>query len=242
MLRFSLRQLRTSPMPGSANATISSHVDRWILVDKSAIDISFVERQHRRRLSTTTQLALTAYHHCNPDLKPCRTVFASRYGEYKRTFGILNDIISGEGASPAAFSVSVHNTPSGIVGIATGNPAPSTTVAANAATIEAGFLEAAMQRVEVDSQDIIFIFVDEPLPEIYGRFTSPTDQAYALGLRMSANADRQLSLRWTAFPGGQQRPPDGVPTAGPDIARLLDIGHGVHSTTDGRLDWEWCVE
>ena len=229
-------------MPGSSNTSISSHIDRWITVDESTKDISFLQRQYRRRLSTTTQLALTAYHHCNPDLSPCQTVFASRYGEYKRTFGILNDIISGEGASPAAFSVSVHNTPSGITGIATNNPAPSTTVAANAATVEAGFLEAAMQRVEGDSQDIIFIFVDEPLPEIYGRFTSASDQAYALGLRMSTNADRQLRLRWTASPGGRERPPDGVPTAGLEIARLLDIGHGVHSTTDGRLDWEWCVE
>jgi hypothetical protein len=169
-------------------------------------------------------------------------VFASRYGEYQRTFGILEDIVSREGASPAAFSVSVHNTPSGIVGIATGNQAPSTTVAAHAATVEAGFLEAAMQRFEIENQDIIFIFVDEPLPEIYGRFTSPDDQAYALGLRMSATADRQLRLSWTASAGGQIRPPDGVPTAGLEIARLLDIDHGVHATTDGRLDWEWCVE
>jgi hypothetical protein len=223
-------------------ATISSPVAAWVAIDNSSIDISFLERQYRRRLSTTTKLALTAYYHCNPDLSPCQTVFASRYGEYQRTFGILKDIVSGEGASPAAFSVSVHNTPSGIVGIATGNPAPSTTVAGNAATVEAGFLEAAMQRVEFDNQDIVFIFVDEPLPEIYGRFTSPDDQAYALGLRLSANADRKLHLSWAASAGGQTRSPDGVPTAGLQLARLLDIGHGVHSTTDGRLDWEWRVE
>ena len=122
--------------PSSNLASISVPVDCWCLLTEADIDVSFLERRHRRRLSLTTKLALSAYHRCNPELAVCRTVFASRYGEYIRTYGILQDLAIGEPASPAAFSVSVHNAPGGIIGIATGNPSPSTTLSCGSATVE----------------------------------------------------------------------------------------------------------
>jgi hypothetical protein len=149
----------------SENA-LSSAIKRWALIDEAGIDLSFMDRQHRRRLSTTSRLALTAYHRCNQDLVAYRTVFASRYGEYSRTFGILTDLAAGEPASPAAFSVSVHNVPAGVLGIATHNTAASNTVAAGAASLEAGFVDAATQLIET-CEDVILVFVDEPLPALY---------------------------------------------------------------------------
>lgn len=223
-------------------AAIRSSVSCWCLVMESDIDLSFLERRYRRRLSLTTRLALSAYQRCNPELTPCRTVFASRYGEYVRTYGILTDLAAGEPASPAAFSVSVHNAPGGIVGIATHNPAPSTTLAGGSATVEAGFLEAAMQHAELDgSEDIVFIYVDEPLPSRYGRFVGDSAHAYALCLRLNSEAKHQIRLSWskTATTTGG---PDGMPDIGPEIISILEAGQGSRSSNDGRLIWDWSVD
>jgi hypothetical protein len=227
-------------MSEHATSKVSSGVTRWRRIDTTSIDISFVARQHRRRLSTTVQLALTVYNRCNPEGDPLPTVFASRYGEYHRTFGILEDIVSRQPVSPAAFSVSVHNTPSGVTGIATGNSRPSSTVAANGSTIEAGFLEAALQQAEHD-EDLLFIYVDEPLPERYRAFRGPRDEASALGLWLTGSADRRLNLTWKSSSDPTGRGTDGLAdTTG--IVRLLDRGVGRCCNADGRLDWEWTVD
>lgn len=220
---------------------ISSRISAWTLIDDTGIDISFLARQHRRRLSLTSQLALTAYHACNPEHDSIRSVYASRYGEYVRTFGILQDIALKNPASPAAFSVSVHNTPSGIAGISTANRAPSSTVAANAATFEAGFLEAALQAKETPTDDVLLIGVDEPLPGLYAAFTGSSDAPRAFGTRLSADGDRLLTLCWQSCrtPG---RAADGIGESAIAVARLLADGTGSWSTSDGRLDWRWTVE
>lgn len=220
---------------------VSARVSSWTLVDESSIDISFLARAHRRRLSRTVQLALTAYHECNPEHESLRSVYASRYGEYTRTFGILQDIAKNESTSPAAFSVSVHNTPSGIASIGTANTAPSSTVAANAASFEAGFLEAALQYAESPASDILLIGTDEPLPELYATFSKPQEEAYAFAARLSSTGDRRLALAWqpTGKPG---REPDGIGDSAHSVAQLLLEGSGSWSMSDGRLDWEWTVE
>jgi hypothetical protein len=221
---------------------VSSGIRNWVLIGDDDIDIAFLARQHRRRLSRTVQLALTAYHCCNPDHEPLVSVFASRYGEYVRTFGILEDIVGGLPTSPAAFSVSVHNTPSGIAAIGTGNPAPSSTVAANAATIEAAFIEATLLAREAPERDLIFVFVDEPLPEPYAEFRRPGERAQALGLRLATDAGLTLGLRWSGDGGDPERGPDGIPEAAFGVSALLDAGQGRWSSHDGRLAWEWRVD
>lgn len=228
-------------MPAPAIQRIGSSIAGHYLIEPDEVDISFLARQYRRRLSPTVQLALTAYRACNPDLDSLRTVFASRYGEYTRTFGILKDIVSGEGASPAAFSVSVHNTPAGIVGIGTDNTAPSSTVAANAATVEAGFLEAAMQ-VNESGQSVVFIYVDEPLPDGYEIFRASDDHPLALGLLLSPEGSQRLSLAWSGATAKQLEEPVGIPGTATAIHNLLqgNLTKFEHST--GRLDWEWRVD
>ena len=224
-----------------ANRSISTGIDTHCLIGPEDVDISFLARQHRRRLSPTVQLALTAYRTCNPDLKPLRTVFASRYGEYARTFGLLKDIVSGEGASPAAFSVSVHNTPAGIIGIGTGNTAPSSTVAANAATLEAGFLEAAMQ-VSEKGEPLVFIYVDEPLPDGYEQFRGADDHPIALGLLLSPEGHQGLQLSWSPTTSPDSAEPPGIPSSAVRLQQLLAGTGASFQHSSGRLEWEWCID
>ena len=230
------------PEPRSNDTSISGLVDCWCLLTEADIDVSFLKRRHRRRLSLTTRLALSAYHRCNPELTAFRTVFASRYGEYIRTYGILQDLAIEEPASPAAFSVSVHNAPGGIVGIATSNSEPSTTISCGAATVEAGFLEAAMQHAELNGrEDIVFVYVDEPLPSTYGRFVGAAVPAYAVGLKLAADAERELHLAWSKA-STTERGPDGIPEIGYEIVSMLKTGRGKCASNDGRLMWNWSVE
>jgi len=225
----------------SSACAVASKIATWALVDEAGIDIDFVQRLHRRRLSLTTRLALTAYHRCNPELAALRTVFSSRYGEYARTFGIIENLAAGEPASPAAFSLSVHNTPAAIMGIATGNTAATSTLAAGSSTLEAGFLEAAMQRAELNfDEDIVLVFVDEPLPEIYEAFKAHDDRTHAIALRLSTHGQRTLRLSWAQAPT-MELSSAGVPGIGVDITAMLAGGQGRAETGDGRTLWTWRV-
>lgn len=232
------QRLKAPPKP-----RVSGGVSGWAVVFESGADITFVDRQHRRRLSLTTKLALAAYHQCNPSLDHCTTVFASRYGEYARTYGLIDALAKGEPASPAAFSVSVHNAPAGILGMVTGNRAASSTVSATRSTVEAGFLEAMLHKAELpDGEDVILIYVDEPLPEAYGPFRAATDRAYALALRLATSGTRQITLSWCAANPAPAYTGVGVPVVGMELAALLDSGGGTVTTSDERLRWEWTIE
>lgn len=205
----------------------------------------------RRRLSQTARLALRAAHDSldgrgsSNDGKGLRSVFCSRYGEYEKTLPIVEQILSGEGASPAAFSHSVFNLPSGLHAIATGNKAPSTVISAGASTLEAGMMEAALQMSE-SGEDVLVVYVDAPLPDIYVKEHSKDEAALALALVIGPviGPDDEgantliLDLSWSANET-LMPPPVGMPESSKGLLRLLAGNGEGFSITDGRLNWVW---
>jgi len=94
-------------------------------------------------------------------------VFASRHGEYPRTYSIIEGLAEQELPSPAAFSQSVHNTAAGLWSIAAECAAPSITIASGEATLYSGFFEAASLSEEITGP-VLFVYSDVPLPSRYG--------------------------------------------------------------------------
>lgn len=148
--------------------------------------VDFIPAMQRRRLSRLSRLALAAAYscaHCNHRLPTHQlpTVFASRHGEIHRTLGLLTDLAKAEPLSPMAFSLSVHNTASGLYSIATGNTAPSTAIAAGFDTLPMAIIEAVGQLQRHD--EVMVVYAEEPLPAEYEAF-SGEDNSVLLGLAL----------------------------------------------------------
>lgn len=144
--------------------------------------VDFVPALQRRRLSQLSRLALATAHACAGEQQNLSTVFASRHGELHRTARLLADLAQREPLSPMAFSLSVHNTASGLYAINAGNTAPSTAVAAGADTLAMALLEAAGQLLQ--REQVLLVYAEEPLPVIYRDAPGATDTATPFSLAL----------------------------------------------------------
>lgn len=161
--------------------------------NKASPALAHVPAMQRRRFSRLTKMMLTAAYDCQP-AKDCRSIFASRHGELTRTLGLLQDIVSKEALSPLAFSQSVHNTASGIYGIVSGNTAASTSIAAGEETLSQALIETYAQLVE-NSEPVLLVFGDDPVPPVYNQFTQEFELPLALGLYLApANNNKQPAI------------------------------------------------
>ena len=85
-------------------------------------------------------------------------VYASRYGEIARTLALFAEYEEYGEMSPAGFSVSVHNAPASLLGLATGNCNSSSTLAAGEDSLRMGVMEAALL---CRDRPCLFIYGDE---------------------------------------------------------------------------------
>lgn len=85
----------------------------------SALPADKIPAMMRRRMSKLSKIAVQVAAELSEGEDIGYTVFSSRHGELERTVQLLQDILSGEDASPTAFSQSVHNTAAGLFTIAT---------------------------------------------------------------------------------------------------------------------------
>ncbi len=124
----------------------------------------------RRFTSLVTQMHLEAsglaLAAATVDAKRVRSIFASANGELATALHILESMDASASVSAARFVQSVHNTPSGVFSIATGNTLPSNTVAAGEDTVAAALVEAAWMCAE-DPSPVLVSFADEPIPALF---------------------------------------------------------------------------
>lgn len=192
--------------------------------------LSFVPALARRRMSRLTRMALHVAEACRGEHASIHTIFASRHGELIRTMGILEDIVSAHVVSPAAFSVSVHNTASGLYTIEKKDHSPSTAMSAGIDTLEMAMVEAYGQLKETPTKEILLVMADDVMPKIYGEFIDERERPFALALRLGLNGERVLRLQHKA---------DVVPVTLPHTLMLLKLLCGVG---DGRWgSWQWTV-
>lgn len=155
--------------------------------------LAFVKPMLRRRFSRLSRMALhttfdcLSSHPANAD-HTIRTVFCSRHGEIHRTKVLLDDIIKQDAISPMGFSLSVHNTASGLYSIASGNQAPSSAIAAGIDTLEMAVIDALGHLQREPNQAILLVLADEPLPEFYQNYDQENALPYSVALLLGANS------------------------------------------------------
>ncbi len=181
-------------------------VSQWLGSDKGLEDLVpdkafsdspeclYLTPRQRRRLSAISKLTLDVAMGCMDGHHQVPTIFASRYGEVGRMAGLLESICSGEEASPTDFSLSVHNTASGLFSIQTGNQCPSTAVSAGHDSLAAGLIESLSQLGAGVPQVLLVVFEDR-MPAVYQCFASKDEYPIAAAFLLKAGGPYRLSVR-----------------------------------------------
>lgn len=151
-------------------------------------DIQFVPPMLRRRLSQLSANTLFVAQACLQEKTGIPVVFASRHGELTRTSEILAALARSEPPSPTAFSLSVHNSGVGLLGMIRGDRVASTAIAAGELTLAMGILEGLVQAESAQGQALL-VYAEEAPAEIYAEQvgTDGRDVAIALLLDVSGS-------------------------------------------------------
>lgn len=154
-------------------------------------DISWVPAGMRRRLSSFAKMALSVAHDADRETLS-ETIFATRHGDLTKTLQQLHNLVHEEPISPTQFALSVHNAVNGQYAIATGNVYASTTLSAGLGTFEMA-LVAAYARLSAKPQlsQVLIIFTDETVPEIYQGHGVEAERSAALALVVGRSDDEQ---------------------------------------------------
>ena len=167
-------------------------------------------------------------------------VFASTYGQPEQSFKLLQALASQEPLSPAAFSLSVHNAVAGLFSIIHNLTGTSLTICAGADGIGAAFVEAAGLLNERQTENVLLICFEAPLPDAQRPYeVNPPTHMAACYLVTRAQGGAALAL---------ERVPERVPEnvqATPfwqqmrDLIAFLESGESSLEVACHRCTWRW---
>lgn len=191
----------------------------------------------RRRLSDLGKIALKVAYDCHDDAEKLRTIFSSRHGEANQTVALLEDIVKGEPVSPTKFSLSVHNTSSGLFTISSENTAPSTAVAARLDSFEMGFVEAYGSLATGREERVMLVFADTPLNppfDILVDYEPPFAAAFILNAKPAGD-----SLRLTMSARDERESVSRQPHGFSFMKFFLQPDSEALRLVTDRLKWTW---
>ncbi len=138
----------------------------------------------RRRLSQLSRMVLEVGHQLCRESKPSNFVFCSQFGEIVQQKAITMRLLEEGNVRPAAFSLSVFNTPVSLLSIHEGLTGALSVLLAGK-HILASSLITLLSRLEYgDNSRGLLLFADETLPEEYRPLTDYKGHAYAFGLKI----------------------------------------------------------
>ncbi len=152
----------------------------------------------RRRTVQTVRLALAvgaeAFAAAGRDAAETATVFTSSGGDGETIHAILSALASpNRELSPTRFHHSVHNTPAGYWGIATGSRAPSSSLCCHDDSFAAGLLEATVQAT-IEQSAVALIAYDVHYPEPLNQ-VRPIGASFAVALVLTPKATANALAR-----------------------------------------------
>jgi hypothetical protein len=155
---------------------------------KDSPDLAFTEPLFRRRLSQISRMTIQVLHDLLPFKEGTKVVFLSFRGEITQQFKINKMIIEDHAVLPAAFSLSVFNTPPALAAMALGLTAGYTAVyPANG--FRSALLTAAAPVLSGSAQEIALVYADELCPPEYGDLRPADNTPLAFGAVLSGAAD-----------------------------------------------------
>jgi hypothetical protein len=140
----------------------------------------------RRRLSRISRMTIQVLRDLLPLGESVKTVFLSFRGEVSRQFEINRMLIQEGDLTPAAFSLSVFNTPPALAAIALGLTAGYSALYPGQNRFDAGFSAAAAPVLSGAEEETAFVYADELCPPEYGGLCPPgNDEPLAFAALLS---------------------------------------------------------
>jgi hypothetical protein len=220
-----------------ANWTIP--IQKWAIwqddIDQHATpDVCFIDANSRRKLSRFAKMALKVAHDCSDDVPQAHFVFASQHGDIVRTTEMLLDLARQEELSPTVFSMSVLNACAGMYSIAKQDHSPSTAISAGPSSFGYGLLEGAFHYLNHPDIPVIYVYVDEVPPSIYGLNTHSPSGAHAIGILIANRSEKTLCCQMSA---STQVGTSSIPQSTAFIDGLVHQ-QSAHWESEG-VRWDW---
>jgi hypothetical protein len=154
---------------------------------KDGPELAFTDPVFRRRLSQISRMTIQVLHDLMPLRDDTKVVFLSFRGELTRQFKINKMIIEDQAVLPAAFSLSVFNTPPALAVMALGLTAGYTAVYP-ADGFRSALLAAAAPILSGSAGETALIYADEFCPPEYGDLCPQDNAPLAFGAVLSGAA------------------------------------------------------
>jgi hypothetical protein len=157
--------------------------------------LDYIDPLYRRRLSRISRMTIQVIHDVLPVEKDTRLVFVSFRGELGRQFAINRMLAEDGDIKPAAFSLSVFNTPPALAAIAFNLDAGYTAVYPGNDSFRTGLMAALAPVVSGAVREILLVYADELCPGEYGAAAG----GYVMS-QESPGADQAACVQpWTPF-------------------------------------------
>lgn len=196
--------------------------------------LSSIPAMARRRMSQLTKMAFQTAIAVEPEnTTPC--IFASRHGDLHKTVELLKAIAVSDDLSPTQFALSVHNAISGQYSIFTLNNADMNAIAGGASSLHYAVLEAASRlATEEDLTEILVVYADEPVPDLYQPFCSEPLVAQSLALLLSKESGDKVSF---SYRGADEQEAESDPLL--SLQRFLSKEADYIEIQQGKKCWVW---
>ena len=141
-----------------------------IVNEKISPKIEFTDPLFRRRFSQITKMTIQVVHDVVEEIPKARNfkiLFTSFRGEIEREFAIDKMLIDDKMILPAAFSLSVFNTPIAAATIALKMKGGYSVIYPSQCNFKDALMSAAASVLSGDEKEILFVYADEKIPADY---------------------------------------------------------------------------
>ncbi len=156
---------------------------RNLALEMTTPDLSFLPLMQRRRLTPLARAAVAVAWDCWQPGAQIPTIFCSTHGETTSCFNILSVLANNQDVSPTQFTLSVHSGVAAVFSILTNNQAATIAMAPSTNNHTNALLEAYALICD-QSTDILVVFYDQPIPEIFRATTNSPSTLSALAMRL----------------------------------------------------------
>ncbi len=159
-----------------------------ILQTKESPKLEYTDPLFRRRLSQITKMTVHVIHRLLEKThidKETKIVFVSTRGEIEREFTINKGLIEDNMILPAGFSLSVFNTPVSSATLAFGLKGGYSVIYPSKGNFSDAFKTAVAPLLAGTEENIIFVYADELVPELYAEKRPENNYPFAFACVIS---------------------------------------------------------
>ena len=153
-------------------------------------NVNFIPSLIRRRLTLIEKIGIFITNNLLPIDENVKIIFASRFGEWRETIKLIEQMYNEKEMSPAGFSHSVHNAALGMFTIINKLKNNYTTIASNEDTIDSSLLEAISSK-----EDVLLVYAEEPIPDFYKEVNKDITEEFKHGLGFGVLLSKNIKCK-----------------------------------------------